>query len=125
MSVFDNNITSELPQVEQIRYWFTQKIQEWFDSYQYPGDMFDTEANIANKVHEEFIFLWTDDYKNVLRKMGVVSTITRVRKSLKKNRFRVIVSFAISPDVTPGEYFYDKYEHVDVSNLKLKYKYNK
>ena len=129
MSIFDDNITSEISQIEKIRYWFRERILEQFAEYNNmhqvsPGfwDVYIADDSyITDFIHRDLASMWVKQYRNELREMGVYSTLTNVKKKIGVNKFRVIVRFTVN-DREPSIMFPDddfNYDEVEVKDLKF------
>ena len=126
MSIFNDNITSEISQIEKIRCWFRERIFEQFAEYnnirQISPEFCVNSANdeyITSRIHRDLATMWVIQYKSELRKMGVYNTRTNVKKMIGVNKFRVIVQFTTN-DREQSIMFSDKnYDEIEVRDLKF------
>lgn len=124
MSLFDDNISNELSKTEKIRYWFTERVKEQFESYKGSRYMFDliyprarTRMDATTRIHHDLTYLFEQVYVSECREMGIYHVHTRVSHNLfvNKNVFKVIIGYALSP--YPKR---DEYETIKLCDLNIK-----
>lgn len=129
MSIFNDNITSEISQIEKIRYWFRERILERFEAYnnmhQTSPKFWDVyslsdDGYVTDLIHRDLATMWVKQCDNELHKMGVFSTCTIVKKKIGINKFCIKVRFVLneSPSIMfPVDDL--KYGEVEVKDLKF------
>lgn len=129
MSVFSDNITSEISRIEKIRYWFRERILEQFKRYNYmhraSSEYWDAcsadDDYITEFIHKDLATMWVYKYNSELREAGVYSTCTNVKKKIGVNKFSVVVRFT-TDDNSPSVTFPScdlNYNEVEVKDLKF------
>ena len=99
MSIFDNNITTDLSESEKINYWFSEKIRKTFSEftkeYQAPKHILLSKKWQPSRVlYEKLVHLWVEQYRTDLREMHVFHTYTDViQPEPGANCFRVIIHY--------------------------------
>jgi hypothetical protein len=122
MSVFDDNITNELPN-ERIKKWFLCKIKEQWDLcqqvYHEKGEREFCQSISTKKlyIYHHLVFLWVKQYKTQLEHLGVYSTRTEIKQ--RGNKFKVIIRFSLDPSCREHGFWSDKEVDIVESNWMI------